>query len=86
LNGDDSAAIRGEWSILKNDKSIRPAFMEISWWGWKKRGPFPVRVSDSSMEDDPTFEYLKDGKWITIEVQNYDDADGQYDNRGFHEY
>jgi hypothetical protein len=86
LNGHDSAAMRGEWSILSNDKTIRPAFMEISWWGWKKCGPFPVRVSDSSVEDNPTFEYLKDGKWIRIEFQNYDDADGQYDNRGFHEY
>jgi hypothetical protein len=86
LNGHDSAAMRGEWSILSNDKTIRPAFMEISWWGWKKRGPFPVRVTDSSMEDDPTFEYLKDGKWITIKVQNYEDGDGEYDNRGFHEY
>jgi hypothetical protein len=38
------------------------------------------------VEDNPTFEYLKDGKWIRIEFQNYDDADGQYDNRGFHEY
>lgn len=86
LNRSDSAAMRGEWGIISDGKSIRPAFIEISWWGWKKLGPFPVRVSDSSIEDDPTFEYLKDGKWIRIEVQNYEDPEGEYDNHGFHRY
>jgi hypothetical protein len=86
IKSSQSAPMRGAWSVLSNGRTMSPGFVEISWWGWKKDGPFPVRLSKNSTEDSPAFEYFKNGEWLQIDADNEDYVSGETDNRGFHEY
>jgi hypothetical protein len=86
IKGSGSAPMRGAWSVLSNGSTMSPGFMEISWWGWKKEGPFQVRLSKYSTEDSPAFEYYKNGEWLPIDADEENYVSGETDNRGFHEY
>jgi len=64
---------------VSTNENFKFGFVEVSWWGWKKRGPYPVRF------DGTRCVYLHPQRgWTGVTVREIDEyRSGDWDNRGF---